>query len=221
MTTDSIVGKKFNELTVLSYCDRAGKKRNKRYLCRCSCGKQHISRGDNLVSGAVKSCGCLRHNSPPNKTHGMKHHAMYGVWQNMKNRCYREKDSHYANYGGKGVTVCDEWKTSFESFRDWMWENGWKQGLEIDREDNDGNYSPENCRIVTRSENLFNKGIYSTSKTGFVGVSIFNSNQFKSSVSMHGKVKHIGLFKTIKEAVVARNVFILANNIPNKTQSPP
>jgi hypothetical protein len=75
----------------------------------------------------------------------------------MKHRCFSEKNENYHHYGGRGITVCQEWTANFKSFFDWAMANGWESGLEIDRRNNDGNYTPENCRIVTRKVNSGNR----------------------------------------------------------------
>lgn len=88
--------------------------------------------------------------------HGLKHHPLYDVWGKMKSRCYKPNDKDYSDYGGRGITVCMEWKEDFKVFYDWCMANGYEKGLEMDRRENDGNYSPDNCRFVTRSQNMRN-----------------------------------------------------------------
>ena len=92
----------------------------------------------------------------PNYKHGFRHTKLYAVWYNMKTRCFNKKVKQYKDYGGRGITICNEW-LEFIPFRDWSLFNGYQEGLEIDREDNDGNYEPSNCRWVTNKENLRNK----------------------------------------------------------------
>jgi len=76
----------------------------------------------------------------------------------MKRRCYDPNAKGYHRYGGRGIEVCDEWRDNVDAFVQWAEANGYQRGLEIDREDNDGNYTPENCRWVTKIENVNNKG---------------------------------------------------------------
>ena len=90
--------------------------------------------------------------------HGLSRHRLYGVWRGMKLRCYNEKHEGYKNYGGRGIQVCDEWKSDFASFYEFCISKGWQKGLEIDRINNDGDYKPDNCRFVTPKENNQNKG---------------------------------------------------------------
>ena len=147
-------------------------------------------------------------------------HPLYGVWQNMKNRCYNSNVPAYKDYGAIGIDVCDSWRNDFQPFFDWAKENNWEKGLEIDRIDNDKGYSPENCRIVTRKVNLANKGKYRNNTTGFVGVSPFmhSTDKYVSAVSVDGKPHSLGLFDSIEDAVSARNKFIEDNALLLKVQ---
>lgn len=90
-------------------------------------------------------------------THGLSDHPLYRKWNDVKNRCFNEKVMCYKYYGGRGITMCDEWKNDFQLFYDWCINNGWRKELQIDRIDNNLNYSPDNCRFVSRSENCRNK----------------------------------------------------------------
>lgn len=110
-------------------------------------------------SGEVKSCGCLRRDVSTNRhlTHGLSHHPLFRVWWSMLERCYSESNKSFCDYGGRGIFVCDEWKDDFKTFYDWAIGNGYKDGLSIDRIDNDGNYEPSNCRWVEKITQNNNK----------------------------------------------------------------
>lgn len=151
-----LIGKRFNRLTVIdrdgTYVAPCGSKRAM-WKCLCDCGKIVIASTINLTSGNTKSCGCLKAERiiKFNTTHGGSHDRLYGIWKSIKRRCNSPKDSHYAEYGGKGVSVCKEWSDNYDSFKKWAYENGYNPTAEygectIDRIDNNGNYEPTNCR---------------------------------------------------------------------------
>lgn len=150
-------GMKFGRLTVI---DRAeNKSGNTRWNCICKCGNKTKSHASSLISGKTKSCGCLGIKNATNSKikHGNSKTKLYRIWSGMKKRCYNKKYDHFNNYGGKGIKVCDEWKNDFISFKNWALNNGYKEYLEIDRIDFNGNYEPNNCRFQNRTQQIRNR----------------------------------------------------------------
>lgn len=137
-----LTGKRFGKLTVLSECDER-KNGSVVWLCKCDCGNLIKVRSNHLRRGSVVSCGC--YNTEIITKHNQARTSLYHVWQCMKDRCERNTHPQFADYGGRGITVCDEWH-DFESFRDWAIENGYKKGLTIDRINVNSGYEPSNCR---------------------------------------------------------------------------
>jgi len=156
----NIIGMKFGTLTVLKLLDERTKDGQRRWVCLCDCGGSRIISKSQLRKWVVISCGCISENGRFKETHGLTKAntipEFYWIWSGMKERCLNPKHDAYHRYGGRGITVCGEWINDFPAFSDWVKKNGYKKGLEMDREDNDRGYSPSNCRFVNRAVNARN-----------------------------------------------------------------
>lgn len=145
-------GLKFGKLTSIKQVESIRK--HSAFLCLCECGNERVVKGVDLKSGKISCCGC----SDGDARRRVKYlnRRMYEIWKTMRARCRYVKHVSYKNYGERGIKVCKEWDESFVAFYQWAIINGYKDDLEIDRKNNDGNYEPENCRWVTSKDNSRN-----------------------------------------------------------------
>jgi len=213
-TFKDLTGLKFGRLTVLRKVKDTSPVK---WVCKCDCGNITEPSSTNLMQGASNSCGCGV--TASRYKHGLTKSKPYVIWWNIIQRCYNEKHTSYHRYGGRGIKVCDEWRSNFLNFYDWFVLN-YKRGLQIDRIDNDKGYSPDNCRLVNRSVNLANRNKLKVNTSGYIGVGK-NSEKFFTSVRFHSEIvfQQFG-FQTAEEAARARDEFITANNLPHKLNFP-
>jgi len=157
----NLVGMRFGKLQVVEYSHNSGSEKGKKFpywKCLCDCGTYKVIRGHSLTTGYIKSCGCFR--VEKNSTHKMSNHWLYQTWLGMMYRCYNQDGRDFKYWGGRGISVFEEWTNSPESFIDWVENNlGEKpdKSYSLDRIDNNSGYFPGNLRWATAKQQANNR----------------------------------------------------------------
>lgn len=155
-----ITGERFGRLIVLRFSHK--RERKPYYICQCDCGNVVAVNGYNLIKGNTISCSCYHREVAAagakmhNTKHGMYGTRLYSIWKTMLKRCANRNHVSFANYGGRGISVCQEWR-DFKNFMDWAKSNGYEDNLTIDRIDANKNYCPSNCKWSTMVEQENNR----------------------------------------------------------------
>lgn len=176
------------------------------------CGNVFESMVKHVKRKHTKSCGCLSGGK-----HGLRQNKFYKTWYNMTYRCSNPKIKAYKNYGGRGITVCEEW-LDVRNFVDWA-EKTYPniEGYTLDRIDNDKGYSPENCRWVDRATQGLNQRMKKNNTSGYVGICWNNkNNNWMAKIKSGDFFIYIGSFHAKEEAILARDNYIIENNLPHK-----
>ena len=198
---------RFGRLTIIEEIEpyiTPKRKKHRQFLCRCDCGVETSVSLKSLRHGHTKSCGCLKKDIQRERrtTHGLSKHPLFWLWHYMKSRCENPNNTSYLHYGGRGITVCKEWKNDVEAFVEWATVNGWKKGLLIDRRDNDKGYSPDNCRFVDSGLSVRNRRLTKANSSGYRGVSWDNAKKkWMVQIKSEGKRYYLGRYNDLIEAV--------------------
>ena len=203
----------------LLYPTENSKRKYRFGLYKCGfCGSNFKANTHDIKNGRTKSCGCYqkRRASETHKTHGLRSTRLYTIWANIKDRTLNIKTREFPNYGGRGITICEEWKNDFMSFYNWAISNGYEEnkGLSIDRSDNNGNYEPSNCRWTTRTIQSRNTRVRKDNTSGYRGVSFRKDrNKYTTYININSKRIRLGVFSTAEEGAIAYNNYIIENNL--------
>lgn len=196
-------GEKHGRLLVLGLAGLRGKDRLCRVRCDCGVEKEVVQSKLTTKTKPIRSCGCLAKDNHY-RTHESTSHKLYSIWNSVIGRCYRPNNQSFKNYGGRGIKVCKEWRENPESFFKWLELNDYGAGLQIDRINNDGNYSPENCRVTTPKINSNNRRdtVKYDDGTEFLTIA--------ELAEKHG-IKYATLYRRIKIAKLSPNQALTIN----------
>lgn len=201
----------------LMYPTETSKQKIRYCLYKCECGNEFKSQKRHVDNEKTLSCGCyaLIRAREANITHGQQGTKLYSVWRSMNDRCYNRKQISYDRYGGRGISVCKEWRESFIPFYEWAMKNGYDKNLSIDRINNDGNYEPSNCRwsnIYVQARNT--RRIAKNNTSGYRGVSwCKRSKKWSSNIRVNCKLIHLGYFSEKIDAAIAYDRYVKENKL--------
>jgi len=151
------LNKRYGRLTVIEFDETRNYRA--RWKCLCDCGNITVVNGSMLRNHKIRSCGCLKDELTSKRftKHGLTHTLLYDVWIKIKSRCCNIRDKDFHNYGGRNITIFNDWQHDFLSFYNWSITNGYKEGLTIERINVNGNYEPDNCTWIINAEQALNK----------------------------------------------------------------
>jgi len=195
-------GEKYNKLTAMNFVET--RKGRNYWKFKCDCGNETVVQELHAKSGNTTSCGCALTDFlvERNTTHGLSKTKLYKVFHSMKRRCYNPKASNYKRYGGRGIRICDEWLEDYMNFHTWAMDNGYEEGLSIERIDNDGDYEPSNCTWATPTKQARNRR--PKGKVGVTGISQRKNGQYWARITVKGKTIDLGSYDTLEEATEVR-----------------
>ncbi len=197
-----ILNERFGRLVVVENYGSLNKKIH--WGCICDCGNKTKVSGSNLKMGKINSCGCIKKEillkrNEEMSTHNMKKTPLYSVWDGIKRRAsLKRNDSKlHTRYKERGIFICKEWSDDFISFYNWAISNGYKKGLQVDRINNDGEYSPANCRFVTPFVNSMNKSTTLDSEKIEKAKVMYNNGMSIVEIAKEIDLKYSGLYQRL------------------------
>lgn len=201
------IGKRINGWYIISFLPYE-KKKNVKVVCICpKCGKETSKILTDIKNGYTRSCGCeklLKLMSRSTK-HGYSKTRLYRVYHGMVDRCCDVNNKSYKDYGGRGITICDQWLNEKISFFEWACNNGYTDDLTIERKNVNGNYEPSNCTFIPNEEQALNRRTRIDNKSGHIGISKRNkSGKWIVRVTINKKRIYLGEYELLKDAVSAK-----------------
>ena len=193
----------------MHFATEKSKQRTRFGLFKCFCGKTFKAGIQDVKKLTTRSCGCLI--GKQNITHGLTKHRLYGTWSSMTNRCNNKSNHAYNDYGARGITVCDEW-LDIKNFINDMYPS-YKEGLSIDRINNNKGYSKDNCRWAdsfTQTRNT--RRLVSKNTSGYRGVDM-SGKKYKARISTDNGRVYLGTFETAIQAAKAYDKYVTDNNL--------
>ena len=182
----------------------------------CSCGTESSKNWSNVKSGRTTSCGCV--GKTTHVKHGNSGKRLYNIWILARARCQKPYATGYGYYGGRGITFWPAWDQDFEVFKAWALSHGYNDTLTLERVDVDGNYDPSNCIWAPQTTQSANTRKRSKTKHTYIGVDQLPGGNWRATIQVNKTIYRLGTFQTEREAVEARNQFIIDNGLPHTQQ---
>jgi ribosomal protein S27E len=187
----------------------------RKWIVECPyCKKEYIAFAHHIKSGQsskCKSCSIRIIRT----SHGGSYSRLFSIWVDLKRRCINKKRGNYKDYGGRGISVCDEWMNDFKTFNDWALANGYSDKLSIDRKNNDGNYEPDNCRWATNSiQGQNSRKIRANNTSGYRGICLSkNKKRWVAKIVINSESIYLGTFDTDVLAAHTYDNYVIENNL--------